>query len=205
MFTGIVRDRGVVAGPPETTGEGARLDLRLSRGLASELEVGASLAVSGVCLTVVELDEESCSVDLSPETLSRTTLGELEAGQEVNLEPPLRVGDPLGGHLVQGHVDTVVELVSVVEKGDDREMAFRLPPGVERWVVEKGSVTLDGISLTVARLEKDRFWVAVIPHTLAVTNLGDLEPGARLNLEVDLVAKYVESLLSPWTGEKGEA
>ncbi|MDX1631844.1 MAG: riboflavin synthase [Thermoanaerobaculia bacterium] len=204
MFTGIVRERGVVTEAPEATPDGGRLVLELSRALAGELELGASLSVSGVCLTVVELDEESCAVDLSPETLDRTTLGELEIGREVNLEPALRVGDRLGGHLVQGHVDTVVELVAVVEKGENREMAFRLPPELERWVVEKGSVALDGISLTVARLEKDRFWVAVIPHTLEVTNLGSLAPGVRLNLEVDLVAKYVESLLVPWTGVKGE-
>jgi len=198
MFTGIVRERGRVVAAADGAGGDRRLTLAVSAALARDLEPGASLAVDGVCLTVVALEDERVDLELSPETLARTTLGSVAAGDRVNLEPALRLGDRLGGHWVQGHVDTVTELLETRLLERHRELAFRLPAEVARWVVEKGSICLSGVSLTVARLEEVRFWVAAIPHTLEVTTLGELEPGDRLNLEVDVLAKHVERLLAAW-------
>ena len=170
--------------------------------MAGRLEVGASLAVSGVCLTVTELGEDGDGgprsvVELSPETLARTTLGDLAEGDAVNLEPALRVGDPLGGHWVQGHVDGTVALLGRDEDdGEHSTFIVELPPALAPYLVEKGSVALDGVSLTVARRWADRFTVALVPHTLEVTTLGERRPGDRLNLEVDVLAKYVEGLLA---------
>lgn len=198
MFTGIVRERGRVVAAADGAGGDRRLTLAVSAALARDLEPGASLAVDGVCLTVVALEDERVDLELSPETLARTTLGSVAAGDRVNLEPALRLGEPLGGHWVQGHVDTVTELLETRLLERHRELAFRLPAEVARWVVEKGSICLSGVSLTVARLEDARFWVAAIPHTLEATTLGELEPGDRLNLEVDVLAKHVERLLAAW-------
>ena len=198
MFTGIVRERGRVVAAADGAGGDRRLTLAVSAALARDLEPGASLAVDGVCLTVVALEDERVDLELSPETLARTTLGSVVAGDRVNLEPALRLGEPLGGHWVQGHVDTVTELLETRPLERHRELAFRLPAEVARWVVEKGSICLSGVSLTVARLEDARFWVAAIPHTLEATTLGELEPGDRLNLEVDVLAKHVERLLAAW-------
>lgn len=195
MFTGLVRERGRIDGRPEGSGQGGlRLRIAHSAALSARLEVGASLAVSGVCLTLVAASPGRSEVELSPETLARTTLGELADGAEVNLEPALRVGDPLGGHWVQGHVDGVLRVRARRDKGDHRELTFELPAPWRRLVAEKGSVTLDGVSLTVARLSDDdaSFDVALIPHTLEITNLDRLEPGARVNFEVDILAKYVQ-------------
>jgi riboflavin synthase len=167
--------------------------------------VGASLAVNGVCLTLVEITPERSAVELSPETLARTTLGDLEEGDAVNLEPALRAGDALGGHWVQGHVDTTIEVLEIrvlpeqtseqtsgeSADGEHWEVAFALPAEFAPLVAEKGSVTLDGVSLTVSRLLEDRFEVALIPHTLAVTTLDALKVGRRVNLEVDVLARYV--------------
>ena len=202
MFTGIVIEKGRVAGPPEPSGLGGRrLVVRHGAAVADRLEVGASLAVSGVCLTVTELGGDSgggarSAVELSPETLARTTLGGLTAGDGVNLEPALRVGDALGGHWVQGHVDGTVELLAREDGGGHATFTLELSAGLARYMVEKGSVALDGVSLTVARRLADRFTVALIPHTLAATTLGERRPGDRLNLEVDVLAKYVEELLA---------
>jgi riboflavin synthase len=198
MFTGIVRERGRVVAAADGAAGDRRLTLAVSAALARDLEPGASLAVDGVCLTVVALEDERVDLELSPETLARTTLGSVVAGDRVNLEPALRLGEPLGGHWVQGHVDTVTELLETRPLERHRELAFRLPAEVARWVVEKGSICLSGVSLTVARLEDARFWVAAIPHTLEATTLGELEPGDRLNLEVDVLAKHVERLLAAW-------
>jgi riboflavin synthase len=197
MFTGLVRERGKVAGLEPSPKGGARLEVVFSTELGDHLEIGASLGVSGVCLTVVELAPGRATVDLAPETLVRTTLGLLVAGSEVNLEPPLRLGDPLGGHWVQGHVDGTVEVLEVrslgadVSKEEHREMVVELPPELSGQVVEKGSVALDGVSLTVASRGEDRFSVALIPHTLEVTTLGGRVAGDRLNFEGDILAKYV--------------
>lgn len=198
MFTGLVRERGRVVAASDGEAGDRLLTLGVSPELAADLEVGASLAVDGVCLTVVQRVEERLDVELSPETLARTTLGDLAVGEAVNLESALRLGDRLGGHWVQGHVDTVTELVELRRMERHRELAFRLPEGVARWVVEKGSVCLSGVSLTVARLETGRFWVAAIPHTLEVTTLGRADVGRRFNLEVDILAKHVERLLEAW-------
>lgn len=188
-----------------------RLAIGLAGPLDAELAVGASLAVAGVCLTVVELAPGAVVVELSPETLARTTLGALRRGSRVNLEPALRMGDPLGGHWVQGHVDGTLEVLACrdlhrpsggIEGGElpHREVSFSLPPHLAPFLVEKGSVTIDGVSLTVARLTvappaAESFSVALIPHTLEVTTLGDLAAGDRVNVEVDVLAKYVRRAL----------
>ncbi len=178
---------------------GIRLAIGHSAELGQRLEIGASLAVAGVCLTVTELDGDpplGSVVELSPETLARTTLGTLGRGDRVNLETALRMGDALGGHWVQGHVDGVTTVVDRRDLADHRVLAFAIPPGQEPLLVEKGSVTLDGVSLTVSALGPDRFEVALIPHTLEVTTLSRLQPGDRVNLEVDILAKYMQRMLA---------
>jgi riboflavin synthase len=186
---------------------GRRLEISHPALIGSCLELGASLAVSGVCLTVVAGDEAQSSFDLAPETLARTTLGELREGDEVNLEPALRTGQAFGGHWVQGHVDGVVDVREVRDRSEDevevstgwfghRVLRFSLPQWARSGVVEKGSVTLDGVSLTVSACGSDWFEVALIPHTLEVTTLGARRPGDRLNLEIDILAKYVERALA---------
>jgi riboflavin synthase len=165
--------------------------------LGQRLSVGASLAVCGVCLTVLE-DERTprlSAVELSPETLARTSLGQLHRGDPVNLEPSLCAGDPLGGHWVQGHVDTTVELLERRDLGDHRELAFAMPADLAAYLVEKGSVALDGVSLTISAVAADRFEVALIPHTLQATTLSRLTVGDRVNLEVDILAKYIARAL----------
>ena len=200
MFTGIVQERGRLTDDPMPSGQGGvRLSLGHSADLGRRLEIGASLAVSGVCLTVVELDGDpplGCTVELSPETLARTTLGDLRRGDPVNLEPALRLGDALGGHWVQGHVDGTTRVVDRRDLTDHRVLAFAIPPEMEPYLVEKGSITVDGVSLTVSALGPDRFEVALIPHTLEVTTLALLAPGDRVNLEVDVLAKYVDRILA---------
>jgi riboflavin synthase len=197
MFTGLVVECGRIAEAPRPSGQGGvRLLVAHSRGLGERLAVGDSLAVSGVCLTVTERDGDRSLVELSPETLERTNLGSLVAGSRVNLEPALRVGDAVGGHWVQGHVDGAAEIVGREDLGDHRVLVFTVPEGLAPYLVEKGSVTLDGVSLTVAGLRGDAFTVALIPHTLERTSLGDLKPGDRVNLEVDVLAKYVHRALA---------
>ncbi len=181
MFTGIVRERGRVVAL-----DGSRLVVAAS----TDAGIGDSIAVSGVCLTVVAHEDGTLAFDVSPETLSRSTLGDLAAGSEVNLEPALRAGDPLGGHIVQGHVDGVGAF-----RGDAGGLTwFDAPPDLLRYCVEKGSITVDGTSLTVAGLDDGGFAVALIPLTLELTTLGTLAPGDPVNLEVDVIAKYVERL-----------
>ena len=197
MFTGLIQERGRILGEPLPSGlGGVRLAIALSPRLAAELGAGASLAVAGVCLTVVEKSEAAVTVELAPETLARTTLGGLRSGAAVNLEPPLRAGDPLGGHLVQGHVDGTAAVVTRRDLAEHRVLAFSLPEALSPYLVEKGSVSVDGVSLTVAALAPDRFEVALLPHTLAVTTLGALVPGDPVNLEVDVLAKYVQRMLA---------
>lgn len=197
MFTGIVIERGRLIADPEPSGQGGvRLEIGLSPALAERLAIGDSLAVAGVCLTITERDSDRIAVELSPETLSRTTLGELRGGDAVNLEPALRIGDPLGGHWVQGHVDATAQVVDRRDLTDHRELAFSIPPDLGPLLVEKGSVTVDGVSLTVSALLPDRFEVALIPHTLEVTTLSGLATGDRVNLEVDVLGKYVHRILA---------
>jgi len=192
VFTGIVEERGRVR-----IAEPDRLVVEVDT--VADAAGGDSIAVSGVCLTVVSNEPNGggrlLAFDVSPETLARTTLGGLRAGDGVNLERPVTLMSRMGGHLVQGHVDGVGEVVDVRPAGDGREMTVGLPAGLERYVVEKGSITVDGVSLTVASLDRDRFGVALIPHTLEVTTLGDRVPGDGVNVEVDVMAKYVERLM----------
>ena len=205
MFTGLVAERGHLLGAPAAApGGGERLTIGHSAELGERLSVGASLAVSGVCLTVVELDAErsASTVEMGEETRRRTTLGSLSDGAAVNLEAPLRVGDPLGGHWVQGHVDTTVEVVERIDHAEHSTMAFSLPQPMAPYVAEKGSVALDGISLTVTAVEPGRFGVWLIPHTLEITTFGLLAVGDRVNLEVDILAKYVHRGLAALLGDR---
>jgi riboflavin synthase len=192
MFTGIVEEMGRVAGV-EQDGEGMRL--RIEASLAGELTAGDSVSVSGVCLTAVEPGDSAFTADLSPETVARSSLGSLAEGDLVNLELPLRPADRLGGHIVQGHVDGVGTIEAVSEGGNARDVRFVAPPELLRYVVEKGSVTVDGVSLTVTDVDDAGFSVSLIPETLERTTLGAGRPGRPVNLEVDVIAKHVEKLL----------
>ncbi len=195
MFTGIVRERGRVVSI-DGGADGIRLVVEAPV-TAAAAALGDSVAVGGVCLTVVAAGDGSLSFDAVPETLSRTALSRLEPGVPVNLEPALRAGEPLGGHIVQGHVDGVGTVRSVSPEGDGARVWVDAPAPALRYCVEKGSITVDGVSLTVAELDDDGFAVALVPHTLAVTTLGALAAGDPVNLEVDVLAKYVERLLAP--------
>jgi len=193
MFTGIIRERGRVAAV-ERGGEGVRLQLEAPR-TAGQVAVGDSVSVNGVCLTATVVDDGALSFDAVPETIRRSSLGRLEPGDEVNLEPALRVGDPLGGHYVQGHVDGVGRVRSVASGGEDVRVWVDAVPELLRYLVEKGSVTVEGVALTVAEVDEGGFAVALVPHTLAETTLASLAAGDPVNLEVDVLAKYVERLL----------
>jgi riboflavin synthase len=188
MFTGLIREVGRVV---------SFADGRLTIASAQEAELGDSIAIDGVCLTVVAHEEGTLAFQAVPETLARTSLGTLEAGSRVNLEPALRVGDALGGHYVQGHVDGVGHVRSVETEGADVVVRVDAPPELLRYLVEKGSVTVEGVSLTVAGVDERGFSVALIPHTLAETTLDALAAGDPVNLEVDVLAKYVERLVAP--------
>jgi riboflavin synthase len=192
MFTGVVREIGTVAGI-ESGDDGARIEIEA--GLASGLSAGDSLSVEGVCLTAAEVGADRIAADVMNQTLSLTTLGALERGFAVNLEPALRAGEPLGGHLVQGHVDGVGSVVSAAADGFARRVRVSVPEGLGRYVVEHGSVAVAGVSLTVAGLGDDWFEVSLIPETLERTTLGRLAQGDRVNLELDVLARYVERLL----------
>ncbi len=197
MFTGLIREVGTVVSVSGGDG-GVRIELAAPE-TARSATVGDSVAIDGVCLTVVARADATLAFDAVPETLERSTLATLEAGSRVNLEPALRAGEQLGGHYVQGHVDGVASVRTVVPGGDGRRLSFDLAAELLRYVVEKGSITVQGASLTVAGLDDTGFAVALIPHTLAATTLGALEPGAPVNIEVDVLAKYVEKLLPPST------
>jgi len=192
VFTGIVRERGRVAsldGGPA----GVRLRVEAPR-TAADAHVGDSIAIDGVCLTVVASENGTLAFDAVPETLLRTAFARLGPDADVNVEPALRAGEPLGGHYVQGHVDGVGRVRSVESEGDGRRMWVDAPADVLRYCVEKGSVAVDGVSLTVADLDEAGFAVALVPHTLAETTLGSYAPGREVNLEADVLAKYVERL-----------
>ncbi len=196
MFTGIVEELGTVRAITPNEG-GARLEIGADVVLG-DIEMGASIAVNGCCLTVVAFDTDArwWAADAVTETITRTNLGDLRAGSAVNLERPMRLGDRLGGHLVQGHVDGT-GAVAAKDMLADGSMMLRVdaPAAVLRYVVSKGSITIDGVSLTVVEVEAPRFSVALIPHTQLVTTLGATPIGARVNLEIDVIAKYVERLL----------
>lgn len=193
MFTGIVESLGTVAEITDVTG-GRRLVLEAGD-LAMGLEVGESVAVNGVCLTAVEVGPTAVTADVVAETLRRSNLGSMRPGDRVNLERPMRADGRFDGHIVQGHVDATGEVVAVIPEGEGRLVRISAPPDGLRYVVEKGSITVDGVSLTVTSVDADGFEVALIPHTLSVTTLGLREPGDSVNLEFDVLAKYVERLL----------
>jgi riboflavin synthase len=194
MFTGLIADLGTVTAL-ERNGAGATLEVQTR--LAAELKDGDSIAVNGVCLTASAVQDGSFQAEAMIETLSRSSLGELQAGAQVNLELALRAGDRLGGHVVQGHVDGTGTVTAIREQGFARVIEIETDVRLERYLVEKGSVALDGVSLTVSELHEHRFAVSLIPDTLRRTNLGRLAQGAIVNVEVDILAKQLERLTLP--------
>ena len=196
MFTGIVTDKGEVR---HIEKRGDTHVVIATHYDVSEIDVGASVACSGICLTVVDkgsAKDRWFAVTLSAETLSKTTAGAWKVGDPVNLERPVRVGDELGGHIVTGHIDGVAELVRAAPEGESTRMTFEAPKALAPFIAPKGSIALDGISLTVNDVDGARFGVNIIPHTLKVTTFGKLKPGAKVNLEVDLMARYVARLVN---------
>ena len=194
MFTGIIQGRGKVVSFRSVRG-----------GLAFEFEAGfeidnpeegESIAVNGACLTAYNFSANRFTVDVSPESLSRTTLGDLGVGNTVNLERALMLSDRLGGHIVSGHVDCVGSLAALKREGDFTILEFKVPPDNDRYIIEKGSITVDGISLTVNQCSKGHFSVSIIPHTMQMTTLAELKSGGKVNIEVDIIGKYVEKLLA---------
>jgi riboflavin synthase len=204
MFTGIIEELGTVRAVIPNA-DGARVEID-AKTVLEDATLGASIAVNGCCLTVVDIGDGWWAADAVVETLRRTTLGELAAGDAVNLERPLRLADRLGGHLVQGHVDgTGTVRARDVQSDGSTRVRFDAPDDVMRYAVHKGSITVDGISLTVAAMRHDGFSVAIIPHTLAVTTLGTRAVGEHVNLECDVLAKYVERLLHGAVNEAGRS
>jgi riboflavin synthase len=213
MFTGLVEEVGRVS-MIRRTGDGLRFGVS-ARVVPEGTGIGDSVAVSGACLTVTRVDASGFEVDVVPETAKRTTLSELKTGDRVNLERSLKLGDPIGGHLVLGHVDGLARVVDLAEsKSGDRRLRLRAPEDLRPLIAEKGSVALDGVSLTVADVTDETFSVALIPHTLERTTLGDLRMGCALNLEVDVLARYVQrqfgqsggagpSVTEKWMREEG--
>ncbi len=193
MFTGIVREIGCVA---SLTGINDDLRLEIEAPItAPRVAVGGSVAVNGVCLTAEAVEGDRLTFHAVPETLARSTLGELTRGSAVNLEPALLAGDPMGGHIVQGHVDGIGRVQAIEAEGEGLRVIVEASVETLRYCVEKGSITVEGVSLTIAELHEDAFGVALIPHTIAETTLSALVPGRRVNLEVDVLAKHVERLL----------
>lgn len=195
MFTGLVEEVGRIE---KVQGDGGSVRIRVAAELVPpRLKIGDSVAVSGVCLTAVRIGKNWFEADLAQETVRRTSLSRLDAGVQVNLETPVKAGTPLGGHIVQGHVDGAGKLVSLtpVEAGADHWLTIQLPSELMRYVVQKGSITVEGISLTIAKVEANCVSIAIIPHTLQATNLHSLKPGDLVNIEVDVLAKYAEKML----------
>jgi riboflavin synthase len=199
MFTGLIEDVGTVK-EIDRGDDGARL--RISTSLAAELNLGDSIAVNGCCLTATAVDTDTFETEAMNQTLEVTALSAIEQGSRVNLELAMKAGDRVGGHIVQGHVDGVGTVASTEDDGFARRIRVELPPELLRYVVDKGSITLNGVSLTVADLGDSWAEVSLIPETLERTNLADLAPGDRLNVECDVIAKYVERLMSPFAGKE---
>ncbi|MBI5968957.1 MAG: riboflavin synthase [Deltaproteobacteria bacterium] len=193
MFTGLIRDIGKIQSI-ERRGGGIRLTISTHLDL-SQTKIGDSISVDGACLTVVKLSGHIFTMDVSPETRQRTTLSAAMVGQEVNLEMPLKMSDPLGGHLVSGHVDGTGEIVETTPQGNSTRYRFRVPVEISRYLIEKGSVAVDGISLTITECQDQEFSVNIIPHTAQATTLGRKKVGDRVNIESDLIAKYVEKFV----------
>jgi riboflavin synthase len=198
VFTGLIEDVGTVESV-ERTADGARL--RIASRLSSELSLGDSIAVNGCCLTATAV-EDTFETEAMNQTLQVTALDSVDQGSRVNLELAMRAGDRLGGHIVQGHVDGIGTVLSAEDDGFARRVRVELPPQLLRYVVDKGSITLSGVSLTVAELGDSWAEVSLIPETLERTNLGDVAPGDRINVECDVVAKYVERLVAPFAGKE---
>ena len=199
MFTGLIQDVGRVE-RLDAGEQGTRL--RIATSLAAEIDRGDSIAVDGACLTATAVDANGFSTDAMNQTQAVTALGAVEVGAAVNLELAMQASDRLGGHIVQGHVDGVGEVVSIADDGFARRLRVALGPDLLRYAVDKGSIALSGVSLTIAALSEDWIEVSLIPETLERTNLGDLQPGDTLNVECDIVAKYVERLLAPFAGKE---
>jgi riboflavin synthase len=195
MFTGIITAIGVVAAiDPIGEGHDMRLAIDTPQGWLAGAEIGASIACSGCCLTVVTLEDDRFTVEVSAESLSKTTLGTWKVGSRINLERALKMGDEMGGHVVSGHVDGMAEVLSETPENGSTRWLFQLPDGLARYVASKGSITVDGVSLTVNEVDGASFGVNVIPHTTSVTTLGELAPGRRVNIEIDMLARYVARL-----------
>ena len=203
MFTGIVRALGKIAASEARDGD-LRLVVDCGDLDLSAAEIGDSIAVNGACLTAVQLDGSSFTADVSLETLDKTCLGDLEVGSPVNLEPALRVGDALGGHLVSGHVDGVGTLLEMQPDARSIRYRFEIDPALERYIAAKGSVTVDGTSLTVNRVDGNRFDVNIVPHTQQQTVFRYYQPGSRVNIEVDIIARYLERLLAGGSAANGD-
>jgi len=205
MFTGIVEAVGTIvesAGAGAAPGDGRRLSVETELPVA-DLPLGASIAVDGVCLTVVARGPGRFSADLGPETLARTTLGARRVGDRVHLERPLAMGGALGGHIVAGHVDGVGRIADARPRGDSRELDLIVPDELARYLVPKGSITVDGVSLTINTVAGSRFGVTLVPHTVAVTLLGTRPVGADVNIEADLIAKHVDRFVALYVGAQG--
>ncbi len=195
MFTGIIEELGAVESF-DSRQAGARMRVRGVK-VVEDMQEGSSIAVNGVCLTALDIHDGTFAADLAPETLARTNLGDLKAGSRVNLERPLLVTDRLSGHIVQGHVDNTGEFVSMDDLGDGNWwLRIRYPKDLDRYLVYKGSIAIDGISLTIARLDGESLAITIIPHTFEMTSLGGYKPGDRVNIECDILAKHVEKLMS---------
>jgi riboflavin synthase len=194
VFTGIVQDVGTVKAR-EARGGDTRIVIAFNELDPSRFQIGDSICVQGCCLTATELRNGTFAADVSRESLSLTTLGDLDVGSSVNLEPSLRAGDPLGGHLVSGHVDGVAQVIAMSGDARSQRLKFSVPSELARYIARKGSVAIDGVSLTINEVEGATFGVNIIPHTQSVTTLGKLKVGTRVNLEVDQVARYVDRLL----------
>jgi len=202
MFTGIIQGTGSIAAYRSVRG-GIAFDVDADFTIDSP-EEGESIAVNGVCLTAYNISGSRFSADVSPETLSRSTLGDLKVGSRVNLERALQLSDRLGGHIVSGHVDGIARLLESSTEGDFTILNFSVPPEQDKYIIEKGSITVDGISLTVNQCMTGKFSVSIIPHTMQVTTLGRLKSGGAVNIEVDIIGKYVEKLLGERDGSKDD-
>ncbi len=200
MFTGLIEDIGTVA-KMERRGEGILVTINFSSEL-DDLKIGDSISVDGVCLTITHLQDQSFSAEASAETVGRTTLGNKRSQQKVNLERALRLNDRLGGHLVTGHVDEVAKITAIIPEGSSQKITFQVTEKSVRCLVEKGSITVDGISLTVNEVKSDRVSVTIIPHTASHTTLGSKKVGDKVNIETDILGKYVEKLITKEPGKK---
>lgn len=194
MFTGIIKDVGTVKGL--ALGEDGSTLITIATELAKDAVEGASIAVNGVCLTVLSFDDTECGFQAIPETLDKTNLGELTEGSRVNLEPALKLNDGLDGHLVQGHVDCTGEVVGITQNDDGVRIQIRYPQSIDEFIVYKGSISVNGVSLTIGKVEDGMFEIALIQHTLENTHLGSLESGDTVNLEIDMMARYASKLIA---------